>query len=149
MESRKITTYDEFLRLQVPWQELHDSTGGCLFQLHYELSLWWEVYGTSRSLSIQTFWNDALLVGVIPCFKESKRIGPVSFRRLSFLGEEEVYGEYSPMVESGSGEDVAQSAASLCANELRRGDVEVIDFHGFPPDSAFMGRFVDWLRVGV
>lgn len=149
IESRVVTGYDEFLKLRAPWEELHRSVNGSLFQLHDWLTAWWKAYGVSRSLSVHTFWNDALLVGVVPCFKEAKPMGPVSMRRMSMLGEEEAYGEYFPMAESGSVEEIAQSAASLCAHGLRRGEIDVVDLHGFPPDSPFMRRFLDWLSVGA
>jgi CelD/BcsL family acetyltransferase involved in cellulose biosynthesis len=149
IESRLITTYDEFLRLRNPWGELHRRANGSLFQLHDWLALWWTHYGSGRVLTVQTFWNDGLLVGVIPGFLDEKRLGGVSLRRLSMLGEEEIYGEYYPLVEQEYTEAIAQSAATYWIGTLRNGSADVIDFHGFPPESPFMNAFITWLRKGA
>ncbi len=149
MESRIVTTYDEFLKLRVPWGELHRETDGSLFQLHDWLATWWKVYGALGSLNVYTFWNEGLLVGVIPGFKGVKQAGPVRFRRMSLLGEEETYGEYFPLVDGRCVEEIAQAAASLCSDELKRGDVDVVDFHGFPQESEFMKAFVGRLSVAA
>jgi CelD/BcsL family acetyltransferase involved in cellulose biosynthesis len=149
MESQVIATYDEFLKLKDSWRELHRQTQGSIFQMHEWLALWWKAYGLSRTLHVHTFWNDGLLVGVIPGFKEGSQFGPISLRRFSLLGEEEVYGEYHPLVERGLTEEVAQRAASLCVHELKLGVVDLLDFHGFPPDSEFMMAFISRLRMGA
>ncbi len=149
MELRIVTSYDEFIKLRAPWEELHRAANGSLFQLHDWLAQWWKQYGANRNLSVLTFWNDALLVGVIPGFTEEMRVGPVSLRRMSFLGEEEVYGEYYPLVEPESAEKVAQPAAAYWVRELKQGSVDVLDFHGFPPESRFMEVFLTWLRSGA
>jgi hypothetical protein len=149
MESRVITTFDEFLKLEIPWGELHKATNGSIFQLHDWLTLWWKTYGVGRTLSIQTFWNDRFLVGIIPGFLEKIRVGPISLRRMSLLGEEEIYGEYYPLTAPEFTEAIAQPAAAYWIREFERGHVDVLDFHGFPPGSEFMEALIVWLRVGA
>jgi CelD/BcsL family acetyltransferase involved in cellulose biosynthesis len=149
MESRVITTYDEFLKLRVPWGELHRSATGSLFQHFDWLAMWWRVYGEARNLCVQTFWNESLLVGVLPAYTEIKWARPTRLRRMSLLGEDETYGDYSPLVEDGSVEQVAQHAASFCVNELRLGALDAVDFHGFPSESTFMKTFVGWMGEGA
>jgi len=149
MEHRIITTYEEFLQLRDPWRELHRQANGSLFQMHDWLAPWWKYYGAGRLLSLETWWNDALLVGILPGFIEQKRLGAVSLRRMSLLGEEEVYGEYSPLVVQEFSEAAAESSAAHWVGALRSGTADLLDFHGFPPESAFMRLFIASLRAGA
>ncbi len=43
MQTRTITTFDEFLKLRAPWEELHRASEGTLFQHPEWLSTWWEI----------------------------------------------------------------------------------------------------------
>jgi CelD/BcsL family acetyltransferase involved in cellulose biosynthesis len=78
-----------------------------------------------------------------------KRLGPVSFNRYSLLGEEEAYGEYAPLVEAGSIQEVVPLAVSLFARDLQSGGLDAIDFHGFSPDLEFMTAFAGSLGARV
>jgi CelD/BcsL family acetyltransferase involved in cellulose biosynthesis len=149
MEHRLITSNDEFLGLQAPWGELHRVARGSLFQKHDWLAAWWNAYSEGRKIAVHTFWNDGLLVGVLPGFIEHKRVGPISFRRMSLMGEDEAYGDYCPLVMPGSYDQIAQSATSVCARELKRGAIEAVDFHGFLAESEFMKAFVGWMSAGA
>jgi CelD/BcsL family acetyltransferase involved in cellulose biosynthesis len=149
MQVRVLTTYDDFLKLRAPWEELHRTVKGTLFQHPEWLTVWWVVYGAARDLRVRSFWNDGLLVALIPAFTDIKEWAHLKFRRSSFLGEAEAHGEYFPLVESSCLREVARDAALDFVNDLRNGSVDVLDFHGFPPESPFMQAFLGGLREGV
>jgi CelD/BcsL family acetyltransferase involved in cellulose biosynthesis len=149
MQTRTITSTDELDKIRTPWEELHSAAHGTLFQHPQWLSTWWEVYGPSRDLKVVTLWQDGLLAGIYPAFADEKSVAGVRFRRLSLLGEIDAYGEYDPLVRHDLMQEAGVEAARYFLGELRRGSIDVIDFHGFPPESAAVRSFLHALRGGT
>jgi len=67
---------------------------------------WWRHYGDGRSLHIHIFLKGTDLVGVVPMFGETHRIGPVQVRSLRLLGCDHTTTTCSIPIHSRHAEDV-------------------------------------------
>lgn len=47
---------------------------------------WWEFYGDKKELSICVFYDDNILIGILPIYIEKIRFGPITFKIAKLLG---------------------------------------------------------------
>lgn len=82
------TDETRFDSLRESWEELEQASGSrSLFMSWQWQRLWWEHYGTARALRLFTARDDSgRLVGVMPMYLESGRLGPFPIRRLRNVG---------------------------------------------------------------
>jgi CelD/BcsL family acetyltransferase involved in cellulose biosynthesis len=144
---RTITHSGEVDGLTEDWNRLHDRARGTVFQTHDWLSEWWHVYGGQFALRILTGWVDGTLVGVFPAFIQTMSFTLFPLRRMRFMGEHIVVGEYMPLVDPSFASEFAAAAAEYCAGQLASGECDALDFNHFPIGSAFMIAFVAEVRA--
>jgi CelD/BcsL family acetyltransferase involved in cellulose biosynthesis len=79
-------SFDELRGLSADWDALVEQCDGDLYSSFDWCRIWWNHYGDGRKLEIHIFRADGQIVGLIPSFRETLRIGPVSIQRIRLLG---------------------------------------------------------------
>jgi hypothetical protein len=129
------------------WGQLHAAAQGSVFQSFAWNRFWWDLYaGSNDLLRIAGVRDGDTLIGILPVYLMSSRVGPLTIVQLRFLGTSDTYGEYGPLVMPGREDDAAGMFAEFCASELRNGRCDVVSFFRFPPGSVVVGRMLDRFR---
>ena len=150
MEQYVVTSGEEFSTLRKPWDDLHTSIRGTVYQSFDWLHAWWSTYGDMFRLRLLTLWDHNQLIAVLPCFIERHDLKITSVSCLRMLGEHSVLGEYSPMVMPQYEDRVLQLSSRFLASELNEHRCDFIDFHHFSPTSLFMvGLFCKLKQHGI
>ncbi len=79
-------SFQELGGIAAAWDAFVENNGGDLYSSFDWCRVWWEHYGDSRELEIHVFEIDKRMVGLIPAFRETLRLGPVSLRLVRLLG---------------------------------------------------------------
>lgn len=84
----EITTYDEFINLQGPWNAvLKKSNNDCIFLTWEWLKTWWDVFGHDKELRVVVgYLSDNSLAGIAPMMVRKEAIAGVTFRCMEFIG---------------------------------------------------------------
>lgn len=82
------------------WTELlSDSDADCVFLTREWLETWWEHFSPKRTLALITVRRQNRLLGLAPCFMETKRFGGIMpYPSLQFLGTGLVGSDYLDVV---------------------------------------------------
>jgi CelD/BcsL family acetyltransferase involved in cellulose biosynthesis len=148
IETRIIASEEELNSLKTVWDVLHQTVRGTIFQTLAWNEKWWEVYRQLNfSLRICTVWNGGILVGIFPFFKENYKIGMIRLSRFRFLGTNETYGEYAPIVHPDYTAEVVSEVVAYCKNELHSKNCDYFLLFRFPPTSIVMKKFLAAMEV--
>jgi CelD/BcsL family acetyltransferase involved in cellulose biosynthesis len=86
MNYKLISNFDDFLSLKKPWNELVSTTEvDHAFMKHEWFECWIKNLGQDGKLTIQTAWQDNILVGIAPLHIVRKKRKGIPLRLLSFL----------------------------------------------------------------
>lgn len=147
VNTKLITTEKEFNDLKESWLELHDRSGGTVFQSYVWNWKWWEIYRQPNyMLRISTYWEDDKLVGILPLFFEQLNFKLVSLSRLRFIGIFETYGEYTPLVDENFKEQIVDSMTEFFIDQLTSLECDIISLFRFSPKSEFMLKLMDNMK---
>ena len=86
METRRIESLDEFLRLREPWDELADACEAPeVFHRHAFLASHVRAHRAEAALAIETSWRDGQLVGIAPFTRAHEHFRGLEARSLALL----------------------------------------------------------------
>ncbi|UCC98846.1 MAG: GNAT family N-acetyltransferase [Phycisphaerales bacterium] len=111
---------DSFERLQAiqqQWDQLAESVGSEIFLTYDWCRIWWKYYGAGRDLRVYVFRSAEKLVGVLPLFFESIRLGPVFVRAGKIVGSDHTLAQFSPPVRRDHIRAVVQRFYELISRE--------------------------------
>lgn len=96
MHVEKIDTEEKFQALKQDWNRLLSQSAADTIFLSWDwLFTWWRIYGQGRELYILTVKDQDQLIGIVPLYKEHKRVLRIfSKAYLSFIGSEHVGSDY-------------------------------------------------------
>lgn len=86
LEIRIIEDFDEFQKLEKPWNELATLTDvDHVYMKHQWFSEWIKAYEVKNSLTIVTIWRDGQLVGAAPLYRMPLKFKKIKARGIGFL----------------------------------------------------------------
>jgi CelD/BcsL family acetyltransferase involved in cellulose biosynthesis len=143
-----LTSVEEFRALETEWNAFHAEAGGTVFQGFHWLWNWWDIYGCPTcDLHIITARVDGRLTAILPMYRQSSGFFPLRLSRLRLIGVYETYGEYEILVGPRFALESERAIARHLAGMLMRGDLDLISFFRFSPESASMDLLVQALRI--
>jgi CelD/BcsL family acetyltransferase involved in cellulose biosynthesis len=143
-----LTTVEEFRSMESEWNAFHAEAGGTVFQGFPWLWTWWDVYGRRfGGLYIITARVDGRLTAILPMYLQSSGFFPLRLTRLRLIGVYETYGEYQILVGRLHAHESERAIARHLSGTLINGDVDLISFFRFSPESASMDLLVQSLRI--
>lgn len=120
--------------LRAEWHALSErARASCLFLTYEWLAPWWQEFGTSRELCCLALHQDGKLIGFLPLFAETVRIGLVPVRRLAFLGDGATGCDYlDVLAEPGREAEVL----SALLEQIGKLEWDLLDLDGLSRESA-------------
>lgn len=132
----------DFEALSSEWAYLAEQAGASIFQSWEWAFSWWEVFGKAASLRLLTVRDaSGRLVGVAPLTLGSRRIGPISFGTLEFIGYHSVGSEYLDLIVSPHNREAVIGA--LLDYIERRWPRRLLYLYRVPASSATLA----WVRL--
>ena len=87
------------------------------------MASWWRHFGAGKRLHLLLVRREGELIGIAPFYQREIRIGGISFRALSFLGDEAVGSDHLDLLSrSGCEDEVAEAIAQTWLNARRDWD---------------------------
>ena len=80
------SSWSQLAPLRYAWDHFVETHAGDVFTTFDWCSIWWKHYGHGRRLEVYVFTEKAELVGILPLFRETLRIGPVQLRAIRVVG---------------------------------------------------------------
>lgn len=77
---RRLTAFAEGDSVRQDWNDLVLRSGADIYQTFEWCEVWWRYYGAGRELHVWLYYRGEQLVGVIPAFTETVRLGLVRLR---------------------------------------------------------------------
>lgn len=110
-------SFEELAALQERWDNLAAWAGSGIFLTYDWCRIWWKYYGKNRDLRVLVFQKDTDLVGIIPLFLETIRLGPVSVRVARLVGSDHTLAQFSLPIVGDHLEAVAEGLAESLLGE--------------------------------
>ena len=134
--------------LREEWDALHADARGTVFQTFTWLRTWWDIYGhRGDGLHIVTARINGQLAAILPMYRQRSGFGPLRLVRLRLIGVYETYGEYEILAAERFGRDAVHAIARHLAGLIVTGEVDLVAFFRFSPQSAPMATLIDALRL--
>lgn len=111
----KVDVYECFeaaMDLQSTWDEFVERHDGDIYLTFDWCRTWWEFYGAGRSLRLYVFRGSESIVGLLPLFLETLRIGPLGLKVARVLGADHTTGMVNIVLNDEISSDVLQIAYS-------------------------------------
>ncbi len=137
---------DDFGQLEISreeWDEFILGVGGDLFSTYDWCSVWWRHFGGRRVLEIYVFRHEERVVAILPLFRETLRLGPVSIRAIRIVGCDHAAMTCSLPIDPSW---VAQVVRQFLANAAARGPWDLIHLGPFPGYSDCVSKLFDVLE---
>jgi CelD/BcsL family acetyltransferase involved in cellulose biosynthesis len=97
----KVDVYTDFEKLrdmQAQWDSFVESVGSEVFLTYDWCRIWWKYYSKAKTLRVFVFRNGEQIVGLLPTYIETIRIGLLSVKVAQIAGTPEVPVEVSPPI---------------------------------------------------
>ncbi len=88
-------SFEELAPMQPEWDDFVEAAGAEIFLTFDWSRVWWKYYGKGRDLSIFIFRRVGNLVGILPLFFETLRLGPVYVRTGKVVGSDFTLSQFS------------------------------------------------------
>ncbi len=111
--------FDELAELQPRWDRFIEDFGGDLFATYDWCRIWWKYYGAGRRLEIHLFRSNDQIIGILPLFHETLRIGPVAARLIRLVGCDHSVTTTGFVVDPSFGERIASLLMQRLADGVR------------------------------
>ncbi|MFQ5754441.1 MAG: GNAT family N-acetyltransferase, partial [bacterium] len=89
LKINEITSFDEFIKLQVEWNELlSQCENDSVFLSHEWFKVWWKHFGENKQLFILLVREEETLVGIAPLMRVTEKIGNIRLfpsRQIRFI----------------------------------------------------------------
>lgn len=92
--------FDACRDLAPEWDAFVERVSGDIFLTYDWCRIWWKYFGKGRQLRIYLFRADRELVGLMPMFLETVRIGPISVRRAKMVSSDSSTSQFRPAIEA-------------------------------------------------
>ena len=127
----KLRSEEEITALREDWQGLTEIIPDCPFFLTWEwISTWWRYLGVNNELWLLTARDtDDHLAGLAPWMRGHRKVGPITFRWLSFIGSGLARPAHLDII-ARPGEEEILSAAFLQYLQNHRGEWDVLVLEG-------------------
>lgn len=110
-------SFDELERFHEQWDHLAQSAGSEIFLTFDWCRIWWKYYGDDRELKILVFRCEEDLVGIIPLFCETIRLGPLPLKAARVVGSDHVLSHFSLPLSSDHIEEIAGQLSDILIEE--------------------------------
>jgi CelD/BcsL family acetyltransferase involved in cellulose biosynthesis len=129
----RVDVVRDLASIEREWGELCSSArAGCVFLSPEWLVPWWARFGAGRQLSCLAVREGPRLVGFLPLFRETVRVGGLSIGRVAFLGDGATGCDYlDVLAEPGRESEVRDSVLAALGGE----SWDVCDLDGLLRDS--------------
>lgn len=141
-----INDYDELNKCSYEWNLLLKESSPNSFFLTWEwLSSWVQCHLTkNRKLFVLLFRKNEELVGVAPLYIERSKIGPLSLRKVCFLGWPETGSDYLDVfTRRGAAKAVADAFYDFFTSGPGAGTCDLAELTEIPADSLFLVYFMN------
>jgi len=127
----KLRSAEEISALREEWQGLTETISACPFFLSREwISTWWRYLGANNELWLLTARDtDDHLAGLAPWMRSHRKVGPITFRWLSFIGSGLARPVHLDII-ARPGEEEILSAAFLQYLHDHPGEWDVLELEG-------------------
>lgn len=131
-----IRTEEGLQALQGAWTELLAEVPTASIFLTWEwATTWWRHYSQGKSLYVMTMWDrDGRLAGLAPWMLVSSRLGPLSVRKIAFLGSGRVGSDHLDLIARPA--DRATVVTTVLETlDRQRDDWDILDLEGLAENS--------------
>ena len=136
---RVIDNFDDFLKLQKPWNELLSLTDvDHVYMKHQWFEEWIKAYEVQGSLSVVTIWQDGQLAAAAPLYRKPLRFKRVKARGIGFLSS-----GVSPRCNFIAADGQLMDELIRAVLALPRWDILAAD--NMESESAVTKRYIDFL----
>jgi hypothetical protein len=87
IEMEVFESFEAIASIEHQWDALAEAMDEIFFTFDW-CRIWWKYYGKNRKLKIYAFRSDGELVGLIPVFHESVRLGPAHVNVIKLVGSD-------------------------------------------------------------
>lgn len=133
------SSFDTLHQLRDEWDDFVQSVDGDIYLTFDWCAIWWDSYGRGRQLRVFEYRCNGVLVGLLPMFVETARLGPCWLRIAKIVGSDFTIAMVNLPIQDGH----ARVALNRTIHELV--DVEKCDAIHFGPLAENYPAF-EWLN---
>jgi CelD/BcsL family acetyltransferase involved in cellulose biosynthesis len=136
----KLSSADELTKLQAAWNALTEGIQDCSYFLSWGwISTWWQYLHDDHGLWLLTACLDGHLVGIVPLMCSRHQIGPLTFRKLSFIGSGLARPAHLDIVARTEEREIL-SAAFIRYLDAHHQDWDLLELEGLQENSSLVSR---------
>lgn len=83
-----VRSFESIQHLRSPWDRLAKGEGSCIYCTFDWCKVWWDHYGQEDAAHINLYYVGEELVGVVPLYIDTVRLGPTKLRIAKIIGSD-------------------------------------------------------------
>jgi CelD/BcsL family acetyltransferase involved in cellulose biosynthesis len=127
---RVFDSFDAIADMREEWDEFVAKVHGPVYMSYDWCRIWWEFYGKGKELAIFLFYGNGSLIGIIPIYVDTFRIGPCRVRVARLVGANIPPKVFDPPIERQWGKPIFDQLLEKVFTEHR------VDMLSFGPVSS-------------